>query len=71
MEKDVTESIKKIIDYCADAEDHQVSSFRSQCIRVHLIIILILDWKAAAAAHSVSENCYLKLRFIFDENCSL
>ena len=25
MEKAVTEHIKKIIDYCADAEDHQVS----------------------------------------------
>lgn len=27
MEKDVTESIKKIIDYCADAEDHQLADY--------------------------------------------
>ncbi|XP_057367302.1 ferritin heavy chain-like [Daphnia carinata] len=27
MEKDVTDSIKKIIDYCADAEDHQLADY--------------------------------------------
>jgi len=27
MEKDVTESIKKIIDYCADAEDHHLADY--------------------------------------------